>query len=161
MTSQVPRTATTHKVYLILLRRWKAFHWWQNRFEILQHIKNSGEGFHPPQTPHTHTATTTTTLFQVGVWDWVNVRGLRLIISHQNLRRKHSKPGQYYTQYVGRLVLKNPVYSKILRNEEIEICKRLNNLMVKIFVQKHQLLGTDIFCCFTSRDPFLRFFSCS
>ena len=63
------------------------------------------------------------TLFQVGVWICVYVRGLRLIISYKNLRRKHSKPGQYYTQYVGRLVLKNPVYSRILRNEEN--CKRL------------------------------------
>ena len=35
---------------LILLSRSKAFHWRQNRFEILQiiMIKNSGEGFHPP-----------------------------------------------------------------------------------------------------------------
>ena len=38
------------KINLILLSRSKAFHWRQNRFQILQiiMIKNSGEGFHPP-----------------------------------------------------------------------------------------------------------------
>ena len=38
------------KINLILLSRSKAFHWRQNRFEILQiiMIKNSEEGFHPP-----------------------------------------------------------------------------------------------------------------
>ena len=38
------------KINLILLSRSTAFHWRQNRFEILQiiMIKNSGEGFHPP-----------------------------------------------------------------------------------------------------------------
>ena len=36
------------KLYLILLRRSKAFQWRQNRFETLQHIKNSGERFHLP-----------------------------------------------------------------------------------------------------------------
>ena len=45
VTSQAFSSATTHKIYLILLRRSKAFHF---RFEILQHIKNSGEGFHHP-----------------------------------------------------------------------------------------------------------------
>ena len=40
----VSSRATIHKIYLILLRRSKAFQWRQNRFEILQHIKNSGEG---------------------------------------------------------------------------------------------------------------------
>ena len=44
MPSQASSSATTHKIYLILLRRSKAFHWRQNRFEILQHIKNSEEG---------------------------------------------------------------------------------------------------------------------
>ena len=45
-------TATTHKIYLILLRRSKAFQN-RNRFEILQHIKNSGEGsIHPHPPPH-------------------------------------------------------------------------------------------------------------
>ena len=32
------------KIYLTLLRRSKAFQWRQNRFEILQRIKNSEEG---------------------------------------------------------------------------------------------------------------------
>ena len=54
MTSQASSSATTHKIYLILLRRSKAFHWRQNRFEILQHIKNSGEGFHQPPPPLYH-----------------------------------------------------------------------------------------------------------
>ena len=40
MTSQ----ASIHKIYLILLRWSKAFQWRQNRFEILQRIKNSGKG---------------------------------------------------------------------------------------------------------------------
>ena len=40
----VSSRATIHKIYLILLRRSKAFQWRQNRFEILQHIKNCGEG---------------------------------------------------------------------------------------------------------------------
>ena len=47
-TSQASSYATTHEIYLILLRRSKAFLWKQNRFEILQHIKNSKEGFHQP-----------------------------------------------------------------------------------------------------------------
>ena len=41
-------STTTHKIYLILLRRSKAFHWRQNHFEILQHIKNSRERFRQP-----------------------------------------------------------------------------------------------------------------
>ena len=44
MTSQVSSRATIHKIYLILLRRSKAFQWRQNRLEILQHIKNCGKG---------------------------------------------------------------------------------------------------------------------
>ena len=36
---KIPLTAA------VVLRRSKAF---KNRFEILQHIKNSGEKFHPP-----------------------------------------------------------------------------------------------------------------
>ena len=44
MTSLTFSSATIHKIYLILLRRSKAFQWRQDRFEILQHIKNSGEG---------------------------------------------------------------------------------------------------------------------
>ena len=35
------------EIYLASLRRSKVFDWRQNRFEILQHIKNSGKGFHP------------------------------------------------------------------------------------------------------------------
>ena len=46
VTSQASSSATTHKIYLIVLRRSKAFHRRQNRFKILQDIKNSGEGFH-------------------------------------------------------------------------------------------------------------------
>ena len=44
MTSQASSSATVHKIYLILLRRSRAFQWRQNRFEILQRIKNSEEG---------------------------------------------------------------------------------------------------------------------
>ena len=51
MTSQASSTATIHKIYLFLLRKSKAFHLRQNRFEILQHIKNSGEEFHPTHPP--------------------------------------------------------------------------------------------------------------
>ena len=52
VTSQASSSVTTNKIYLILLSRSKqepikAFHWRQNRFEILQHIKNSLEGFYP------------------------------------------------------------------------------------------------------------------
>ena len=57
MTSQASSSATTHKIYLIVLRRSKAFHWRRNRFKILQHIKNSGEGFNqtpPPPPPLYH-----------------------------------------------------------------------------------------------------------
>ena len=39
MTPQAPSSANTHKMYLILLRRSKAFHRRQSRFEILQHQK--------------------------------------------------------------------------------------------------------------------------
>ena len=50
VTSQASSSATTHKIYLTLLRRSKDFHWMQNHLEILQHIKNFREGFHqrPP-----------------------------------------------------------------------------------------------------------------
>ena len=48
MTSHASSSATINKIYLILLRRSKVFQWGKNRFEILQHIKNSGEGFHIP-----------------------------------------------------------------------------------------------------------------
>ena len=46
--SQASSSAATDKIYLILLRRSKAVHLRQNRFEILQHIKNSREGSHQP-----------------------------------------------------------------------------------------------------------------
>ena len=49
--SQASSSATIHKMYLFLLRKSKDFHLLQNRFEILQHIKNSGEEFHPPPPP--------------------------------------------------------------------------------------------------------------
>ena len=61
VTSQASSSATTHKIYLILLTRTKAFHC----FEILQRIKNSRGGFHPP--PH---------LYHSVVWICVYVRGL-------------------------------------------------------------------------------------
>ena len=44
MTSQASSSATTHNIYLTLLRRSKAFQWRQNRSEILQQIKNLGSG---------------------------------------------------------------------------------------------------------------------
>ena len=65
MTSKASSSATIHKIYLILLRRSKAFQWRQNRFEILQHIHNSGEGFHLPSS-----------CTMVGAWFCVYVRGL-------------------------------------------------------------------------------------
>ena len=67
MTSQASSSATTHKLYLILLRRSKAFHWRQNRFEILQRVKNAGEESYQPVPPRT----------TVGVWLCVYVRGFR------------------------------------------------------------------------------------
>ena len=54
MRSQASSRATTHKIYPILLRRSKTFHWRQNRFEILRHIKTLGEGFHQPPPPTYH-----------------------------------------------------------------------------------------------------------
>ena len=41
VTSQASSSTTTYKIYLILLRRSKAFHSRQNPFEILQHIKKT------------------------------------------------------------------------------------------------------------------------
>ena len=49
--SQASSSAATDKIYLILLRRSKAVHLRQNRFEILQHIKHSSEGSHQPPPP--------------------------------------------------------------------------------------------------------------
>ena len=43
-------------ICVILLRRSKAFHQRWNHFKILQHIKNSGEGFHPSPLPLDHSA---------------------------------------------------------------------------------------------------------
>ena len=51
VTSQASSSAATDKIYLILLRRSKAVHLTQNRFEILQHIENSREGSHQPPPP--------------------------------------------------------------------------------------------------------------
>ena len=68
VTPQASSSATTHKTYFILLSRSKAFNYRQNLFEILQHIRNPGEGFHPP--PSAPPCTT------VGVWVCVYVRGL-------------------------------------------------------------------------------------
>ena len=42
------------EIYLTSIRRSKVFDWRQNRFEILQHIKNSGKGFHPTPPPSPH-----------------------------------------------------------------------------------------------------------
>ena len=67
MTSHASSSATINKIYLIFLRRSKAFQWRQNRFEILQHIKNSGERFHLPPPP---------SYTMVGLWFCVYVRGL-------------------------------------------------------------------------------------
>ena len=58
------------EIYLASLRRSKVFDWRQNRFEILQHIKNSGKGFHPTPPPLSCT--------RVGVWICVYVRGLKV-----------------------------------------------------------------------------------
>ena len=53
MTLVTSSSATTHKIFLILFRRSKVFQWRQNRFKILQHIKNAGGGgsLHPPPPP--------------------------------------------------------------------------------------------------------------
>ena len=68
--SQTSSSATTHKIYLILLRRSKAFHQRRNRFEILQHIKNIWGRIHQqpplPLVPCT-----------VGVRICVYIRGLK------------------------------------------------------------------------------------
>ena len=48
-------SATPCKIYLILfIRRSKAFLYRKSRFETLQHIKNSGEGFHYFKPPYTY-----------------------------------------------------------------------------------------------------------
>ena len=49
--SQAFIRATSRKIYLILLRRSETFHWRQDYFEILQHIKTSWEGFYQPPPP--------------------------------------------------------------------------------------------------------------
>ena len=54
VTSQASSSATTYKIYLILLKRSKAFHFRQNPFEVLQHIKNSSEGFNHHPSPLYH-----------------------------------------------------------------------------------------------------------
>ena len=51
VTSQASSSAATDKIYLILIRRSKAVHLRQNRFKLLQHIKNSREGSHQPPPP--------------------------------------------------------------------------------------------------------------
>ena len=48
VTSQTSSSASTHKLYLILSRRSKVFHWKYCLFKILQHIQNSSKGFHQP-----------------------------------------------------------------------------------------------------------------
>ena len=44
VTPQASSGATTYKIYLILLRRWKAFHLRQNPFQILHISKTLGRG---------------------------------------------------------------------------------------------------------------------
>ena len=56
--SQASSSAATDKIYLILLRRSKAVHLRQNRFEILQHIKNSRDRGVPSTTPTSLECTT-------------------------------------------------------------------------------------------------------
>ena len=64
--SQASSSDTTPKIYLILLRRSMAF-------KILQHIKNSGEGFVPPLVPR---------------WG-VNLRYIRGLNSKGDLNNEH------------------------------------------------------------------------
>ena len=56
VTPQASSSATTYKIYLILLRRSKAFHLRQNPFEILHISKTLGRGSfnHPPPPPLYH-----------------------------------------------------------------------------------------------------------
>ena len=74
VTSQTSSSATTHKIYLILKRRFtlkdqRLSTEGKNRFEILQHIKNSRgvPSTAPPPPPCT----------MVGLWLCVYVRGLK------------------------------------------------------------------------------------
>ena len=71
VTSQTSSSATTHKIYLNLWRKSKAFHWRLNLFEILQRIyqRRKGEGPSPP-------------CITVGVWFCVYVRGLIAVHLH-------------------------------------------------------------------------------
>ena len=77
VTSQASSSATTHKIYLTLLRRSKDFHWKQNHLEILQHIKNFRKGFQPPPPPIPCTT--------VEVWICMYFRGLRISRSTSEL----------------------------------------------------------------------------
>ena len=87
------------KFKLIFLKRSKVFHWKQNRFEILQHIKNSGEGFHqfPPPPPPCTT---------VGVWIACTSKG-------KNYKKKKKtvriglQCGDYLFQSASRTLLAN------------------------------------------------------
>ena len=74
VTSQTSSSATTHKIYLILSRRTKAFHRRPNCFEILPHIKNSRERFHQPHPPPPPSTPCTCTT--MGVWLCVYFQGL-------------------------------------------------------------------------------------
>ena len=78
-------------IYLILLRTSKAFHWRQNRFEILQHMKNPGEGFHQPPPPSCTT---------VGIWICVYVRGLSYPFLSYNTRRKSLKQTPFLLNFL-------------------------------------------------------------
>ena len=50
-TSHASSSFITHRICFILLRI-SAFHWRQNHFEIMQHIKNSRRGFQAPPLYH-------------------------------------------------------------------------------------------------------------
>ena len=106
--SQTSSSATTHKIYLILLRRSKAFHQRRNRFEMMQHIKNSGEGSinSPPPTP------------LVPRWG-VNLR-VRPRVEIERKRYIHTAPNKFLTRNrLNRTKIKTSCRLKVLYKQNI------------------------------------------
>ena len=88
-----------------------AFHWKQNRFQILQHFKNSRKGFHYPPPPPPPPCIT------VVVWPCAYFRGLKTHTHTQQQQKIHTHPQT--EQYVRTPQIKSKrttMVSAILRN---------------------------------------------
>ena len=134
----------TLKMYLILLRRSKAFHWRQSRFEILQHQKLQGGvppippgSITPPPPPPSCTT--------VGVWICAYAQGIR------SMRTKMRRPGTQdparNMRFVDRRWLFEPFSSS--EKQSLQRGKKLSVLcspsVISVACRQHRVPETILF----------------